>query len=204
MLTKIFIRLQLRQGKSHYNYIRAYVDYTVLKCYKCCAFGHSYKNFKNKNTVGFKFSSVNHLAKNCKHEAKKCINCTNSIIQLYIQTFVLKIKSFKAEKSAKELNKIYSFSIIHCNIRSLNKNYEDLLIYLEETKVKSDAIILSETWEVQKIEMYSNDYIVCYSDKGATRSDRTVVYVKSQTTHNNLIMIDNSPLIEIKILQNQK
>ena len=53
-----------------------------------------------------------------------------------------------------------SFSISHVNIRSLNKNYDNLnLLYDNTIKSKFDIIALSEVWRVSNKELLSfNEY----------------------------------------------
>lgn len=56
-------------------------------------------------------------------------------------------------ESSEDVRKIIEgdnkLNIIHLNIRSLRKNFDELIIYLDELKIENvDIIILSETWQI--------------------------------------------------------
>ena len=57
-------------------------------------------------------------------------------------------KYFSSESFNEDFNSLCSsdFSIVHCNIRSLNANGEDYIHYLDSLKHRFDAICFSETW----------------------------------------------------------
>ena len=61
--------------------------------------------------------------------------------------------SVPPEKVFKNLNSLNKFlernikeNILHVNIRSLQANYNKLIVFLESLKVKPTIIICSETW----------------------------------------------------------
>ena len=59
-----------------------------------------------------------------------------------------------------ERNDSRKFSVIHCNIRSMNANGEDFLNYLETLNLKFDVICLSETWskDIQYLNAFFPNY----------------------------------------------
>nr|CAH7769349.1 unnamed protein product [Callosobruchus chinensis] len=48
----------------------------IVKCSKCCSYGHLVKDCKSTDSVCHKCAG-NHLLKDCKSEISKCINCLN-------------------------------------------------------------------------------------------------------------------------------
>ena len=65
------------------------------------------------------------------------------------------------------LNDEQNFSVIHCNIRSMKANGEDLTNYLETLYLKFDIICLSETW-IKDIQ-YLNSFFPTYHGFHSTR-----------------------------------
>lgn len=69
-------------------------------------------------------------------------------------------------------------NIIHLNIRSLNKNFDNLLILLESLKIKFDLIVLSETWKINNLENFNIEgYDIFYSEGSHNQNDGLVMYV---------------------------
>ena len=85
-------------------------------------------------------------------------------------------------KSESSLN--CSFSILHVNIRSINKNINSLELYLNLLNNKPDVIVCSEAWlrscngfvNIDQYNYYSNDSKI-------NKSDGVVVFVKENLTH---------------------
>ena len=73
-----------------------------------------------------------------------------------------------------------TLNIIHINIRSLNKNYDSLLILLESIKTKFDIIVLSETWKVNNLEYFNIlGYEIFYSEACHNQNDGLLMYVSN-------------------------
>lgn len=53
-----------------------YTDYGIIRCFKCCKYGHTSKDCK-KNTVCPK-CSLNRDLKECNSNTNKCANCVTS------------------------------------------------------------------------------------------------------------------------------
>ena len=66
------------------------------------------------------------------------------------------------------------FSIIHLNIRSMNKNFDDFKLFLQSLKFQFKVICLSETWAENCIMNYSRFQI----------SDYTMEFIKKETQIN--------------------
>lgn len=71
-------------------------------------------------------------------------------------------------------------NIIHINIRSLQRNYEELLIYLGEIGLeKVDVLVLSETFLIQDTGRFSlPDFDLFYNQSKYNRNDGVVVFVR--------------------------
>jgi len=84
--------------------------------------------------------------------------------------------------SNSEKNEI--FKVCHLNIRSLRKNYDELLIFLESLKVKNlSCIILSETWNVEMHNLQIKGYTMYFSGASFNKNDGVVVYVREDLHH---------------------
>lgn len=71
-------------------------------------------------------------------------------------------------------------NIAHFNIRSLNKNFDELLVYIELFKNNLDIIVLSETWRIDGVSNYLiNNYTAYYSESYFNQNDGVIVYVKN-------------------------
>lgn len=70
-------------------------------------------------------------------------------------------------------------NIIHLNIRSLNKNFNELLIYLEQFNVENiDIIVLSETWRVDSVSNFNiSNFNLCYNESQNNQNDGLMVYL---------------------------
>lgn len=74
------------------------------------------------------------------------------------------------------------FSIVHLNIRSLKKNFNELLIFLETlSDVGVDILILSETWNIEDLTIYNIEgYQIFYNDSKLNKNDGMVMYVANK------------------------
>lgn len=86
-----------------------------------------------------------------------------------------------------ELNKLIlcnmktGINIIHMNIRSLQKNFEEFVVFLDSLTFTCDIIILTETWNIENVELYNiKNYKLHYNGSKLNRSDGTVAYVKNE------------------------
>lgn len=71
------------------------------------------------------------------------------------------------------------FSIFHLNIRSINKNFDESLLLLDQLKIDFDIIIFGETWRISDINFFNiDDYQVIYNEGDINQNDGVVVYVR--------------------------
>lgn len=77
---------------------------------------------------------------------------------------------------------IKGLTVLHVNIRSINKNYEKLLILLNNINFKPHIIACTETWNIDCPYYFNIDtYNLHYNDSHINKADGTLVYV-----HNSL------------------
>lgn len=74
-----------------------------------------------------------------------------------------------------------SLNIIHFNIRSLRKNFEELLIYLQSFCLNNiDIIVLSETWNLENVGNFLiPDFNIYYNNSTHNQNDGVVVYLRN-------------------------
>lgn len=89
-------------------------------------------------------------------------------------------------------------NIIHFNIRSLNKNFEELLVHIELFKNNLDIIVLSETWRIDGVSNYLiTNFTAYYSESSFNQNDGVIVYVK-----NNLdVNVNIEKITQINLLR---
>jgi len=74
--------------------------------------------------------------------------------------------------------------VCHMNIRSLKKNHDELIIFLETLKVKNlNVIILSEVWTVERGGLQIPGYVMYYDGASFNKNDGLVVYIKEELRH---------------------
>lgn len=97
----------------------------------------------------------------------------------HLQTQTVDIEQIHT--SMKECTKI--MNIIHINIRSIKKNFDNLLLLIEQLKpYYNDIIILSETFQVENIDYFNIDgYRTYYNEAVYNRNDGMIVFA-----HENL------------------
>lgn len=98
--------------------------------------------------------------------------------------------------------------IMYFNIRSLNKNYEELCAILNSLRFKPFILICKETWILHGIGSYNIEgYDLYYSEGEFTSADGVVVYIsnhlKGQIKHVNRINIGLIKVneTELKVLE---
>lgn len=97
-------------------------------------------------------------------------NSCNTKQTFTIESFLNKIRII----NNKNLN------ILHVNIRSINKNFDNLLILLEQIKeINVDIILLTETWNVSNINYFNLEgYSNYYNDAHNNQNDGLVIFYK--------------------------
>lgn len=73
------------------------------------------------------------------------------------------------------------FNLLHFNIRSLKKNYDELLVYLDIFGLKSvDVLVLSETFNLgEEVSSFPlAGYNIFYNESKLNKNDGLVIYVR--------------------------
>lgn len=92
------------------------------------------------------------------------------------ETLVCDIEGFK-DALGKHNNQI---SIFNMNIRSINKNFDEFLVFVQSLMIKFDVVVLTETWNIQyEIDKYKiPGYNMHYNNGTFNQNDGVVVYVR--------------------------
>jgi len=106
-------------------------------------------------------------------------------VEIDLDDVVSNVETLKASNidSCKEiLNKTgckVGLKLFHINIRSINCNFDELVVLLESLDLSFDLIILTETWGVQNTNIFNIEgYNIFYNSSNYNKSDGVVVYVK--------------------------
>ena len=91
-------------------------------------------------------------------------------------------------------------NVFHSNIRSIAKNLDELLVFLNNICIRYDIIILSETWVVDNIDLFNLEgYKLCYNEGNVNKNDGVIVYIRGDI--NMSYEIHALPEINNKILK---
>lgn len=86
---------------------------------------------------------------------------------------------------------IPTISLLHCNIRSLNKNYDLLISFLTRQKVQYDIIALSETWLKDKEFINLPNYtFISLPRKADTRGGGVALYLSTKMSYKKLSLTE--------------
>lgn len=70
--------------------------------------------------------------------------------------------------------------IIHLNIRSIKKHFEELIIYINTIIEKIDIIVLSETWDVEEVSDFNiPNFNIYYNHSKQNQNDGLIIYIKN-------------------------
>ncbi|KAJ8979456.1 hypothetical protein NQ317_006770 [Molorchus minor] len=121
-----------------------------------------------------------------EQKRQKSEGITKDKMDPFIRDF--KVKTIRTEEleTTDELNKIISVNanyenlkVLHLNIRSIQKNFEELEILLYEISHEIDIILLTETWKIENPELYKlNGYNIIYNDGNYNQNDGVVLLIK--------------------------
>lgn len=91
-----------------------------------------------------------------------------------------------------------NLNIIHLNIRSIQKHFDELLILISNSSVSHDVIILSETWKIASLDSFNiPGYVSYFNDSQKNQNDGVIVYIKNNLTHS----VKVNKLNEINIIK---
>lgn len=95
-------------------------------------------------------------------------------------------------------------NIIHVNIRSINKNYDNFLAYIASLQTEFDIMLLSETLAVYNLNDFQiNNYDIYYNNSRNNKNDGMVIYVRSNLNSVAEIMeMNNYKFLRITLNKN--
>lgn len=98
-------------------------------------------------------------------------------------------------------NNFLNFKILSSNIRSLAKHFEELEIFLSHFNEPFDCIVLTETWNIENINLYKIEgYDILYNKGHYNQNDGIVLYIKKGLIYNYQIdKINNVSAINLNI-----
>lgn len=123
----------------------------------------------------------------------------------YIRDFEIKTIETKIVENSMQLNNLLdnnqlknNLLIFHSNVRSINKNFDEIKILISQIKNDLDFIVLSETWKINEVSLYNIDgYNIIYNEGEINQNDGLVIYIKTNYTFRQKIL----KIGDIKIIQ---
>lgn len=92
-------------------------------------------------------------------------------------------------KEVLDVNKNHNFTILHNNIRSLSKNFDEFKILLDNINFHFDCLVLTETWHLANPELYNIlGYNLIYNQGQFNQNDGTVIYLKNNISFKHSII----------------
>lgn len=126
----------------------------------------------------------------------------------YIRDFKCKKIETETISSIKECNEVFkinrftsNFTFMHCNIRSIQKNLDELKISLTQMENPFDCIILTETHRIENLSLYQLEgYSVIYNNGSLNQNDGVLVYLRQNINHDfKIVLFHEISLIELEI-----
>lgn len=98
------------------------------------------------------------------------------------------------------------FKIIHDNIRSIEKNFDEFQLLLREYNEGFDVIVLTETFIISDLRFYDIcGYSCVYSGGTFNKNDGVVIYIRNNLEYNvRIVPIGQSKALEIAITLENK
>lgn len=79
-------------------------------------------------------------------------------------------------------------TIIHFNIRSLKKHFEELEAFLEMYKHRFDVVVCSETWDIGDAKAYQlKGYTTIYNHGRVNQNDGVVVFIRNAIQFSHMV-----------------
>lgn len=91
-----------------------------------------------------------------------------------------------------------NLGVLHLNIRSIKKHFDEFLIYVESIKENIDIIVLSETWNVDAVSDFNiPNFTIYYNESKYNQNDGVILYIKNNISAN----VVNVSLTETNLLR---
>nr|CAI5865871.1 unnamed protein product [Callosobruchus analis] len=98
---------------------------------------------------------------------------------------------------------ICGLRVIHFNIRSLQKHYDELLVYVQSAKEVLNVIVLSETGKIENLHDFQiPGYNAYYNESCHNKCDGTLIYVKACISANvKIANVDNYKFLRVILFE---
>nr|CAI5841873.1 unnamed protein product [Callosobruchus analis] len=98
---------------------------------------------------------------------------------------------------------ICGLGVIHFNIRSLQKHYDELLVYVQSAKEVLNVIVLSETGKIENLHDFQiPGYSAYYNESCHNKCDGTLIYVKACISANvKIANVDNYKFLRVILFE---
>lgn len=126
----------------------------------------------------------------------------------YPKIFTEEVQTMQQCNEVFKINNFASnFKIMHCNIRSIHKNLDELKILLCQMTEPFECIVLTETHHIEYLGMYDIDgYSILYNNGLLNQNDGVVIYLRNNLIYDyEIVLFHEISLIEVQITyQSQK
>lgn len=97
-------------------------------------------------------------------------------------------------------------NIFHTNVRSIYKNFENLLVFIESTEKKFDVMMLSETQTIYNITDFNiKGFKVFWNNGSVNKFDGCAIYVREEIyQEHSIVEVNNVKCLKVSILKNNK
>lgn len=122
----------------------------------------------------------------------------------------IKTEEVSSSYECNEIHKINeenaTCTLFHNNVRSINKNIDEISIFLAQQKNPFDCIVLTETHQIDNLDKYNiPGYNLIYNYGKVNKFDGTGVYLKENITHNvNVMKFHDVAVIKLEVNFNNK
>ena len=96
-------------------------------------------------------------------------------LQMYDYIDTQYVNKISERESNIQIQNVPIINIFHMNIRSIQKNFEELLMSLETTQNHFDFIVLTETWQLEAINNFHiPNYTFYYNEANFNQNDGVI------------------------------
>ena len=139
-----------------------------------------------------------------------CVHCN---MDPYIRDFVYDeieteiVDNFNQCSQVFKINEDFlNFKIMHNNIRSINKNLDEMKIILSQQEIHFDCIVLTETHQIENLALYNIEgYNLIYNEAKLNINDGVVIFLKDSFPYNSkIIKLHEISILKLEIFFNNK
>lgn len=99
-----------------------------------------------------------------------------------------------------------NFKMMHNNIRSINKNLDEMKMILSQQEIQFDCIVFSETHQIENLALYYMEgYSLIYNEAKFNKNDGIVIFLKDSLPYNSsIIKLHEISIIKLEIFFNNR